>query len=128
MPRLVCTTATLRCSMGTTPSAFVGSCAQVRVSGRIAGTIMDHVPCANVNPFGLCRSLANPMVAAATAAALGTLTPQPCMPVLPAPWTPGATRTTLQRKKALTEQDTLACAWAGRIEVVQPGQQRVNVK
>ena len=74
MPLLVCTTATLTCSMGTTPSTFTGACARVNVQGKPAATVMDHKPMANVAPFGLCRSLANPVVAAATSAAMGTLT------------------------------------------------------
>ena len=51
---------------------------------------MDNKPFVNILPFGMCMSLANPMVAAATAAALGALTPMPCIPVTPAPWVPGS--------------------------------------
>ena len=47
---------------------------------------MDNQPIANIAPFGVCISLANPAVAAATAAAMGVLVPLPCMPVTPAPW------------------------------------------
>ena len=41
---------------------------------------MDNKPFVNVLPFGLCTSLANPITAAQTAAALGVLTPGPCTP------------------------------------------------
>ena len=42
---------------------------------------MDNKPFANILPFGLCTSLANPITAAQTAAALGVLTPGACTPV-----------------------------------------------
>ena len=37
-----------------------------------------------------CNSPSNPMVAAATTAALGVLTPMPCIPMTIAPWMPGS--------------------------------------
>lgn len=128
MPRLVCSGAVLQCNMGTTPSTFSGGCQRVTVQHHPAGTIQDHKPNVHVRSFGLCRSLANPTVASATAAAQGALTPQPCVPNLPSPWVPGATRSRLERKPALTQQDKLTCAWAGMISVTSPGQGKVNVR
>jgi hypothetical protein len=60
---------------------------KVLCEGPPAANIMDHVPMLNILPFGVCSSPANPTVVAATAAALGVLTPMPC---IPAPWAPGA--------------------------------------
>jgi len=73
-------------------------------------------------PFGVCLSLANPSVAAATSAALGVLTPMPCIPVTPAPWAPGAPTVLLANQPALDNTCQLTCMWAGAIAVVTPGQ------
>ena len=127
MPLLVCTTATLTCSMGSTPSTFTGSCARVNVQGKPAATVMDHKPMANVAPFGLCRSLTNPVVAAATSAAMGTLTPQPCIPATMTPWSPGSAKVKLTEKPALRDSDRLVCNWAGQIQVTNAGQAKVSV-
>jgi len=43
-------------------------------------TIMDFKPFANIPGFGACMSPMNPHVIAATAAAMGVFTPQPCIP------------------------------------------------
>ncbi|MDR1268431.1 MAG: DUF4280 domain-containing protein, partial [Planctomycetaceae bacterium] len=56
----------------------------------MTATILDNKPIVNLATFGVCSSLANPMVAVATAAALGVLTPMPCIPATVAPWAPGS--------------------------------------
>ena len=79
--------AVLQCSFGAAPAALVVLPAnRVLAGGPPAATIMDHAPMMNVPPFGMCSTPSNPMVAAATAAALGVLTPMPCIPVTAAPW------------------------------------------
>jgi hypothetical protein len=74
----------------------------------------------NIAPFGMCKSLANPQVAAATSAAMGTLTPQPCVPAPAGPWSPGSSIVTLNGVAALTADSKCMCTWAGGIEVVEP--------
>jgi hypothetical protein len=61
-------------------------------------------------------------VAAATAAALGVLTPMPCVPVIPAPWVPGAPTVLVANMPALNNTSKLMCAWAGVISISLPGQ------
>src|SRR5713226_7984209 len=89
MPQQVVMGATMMCSFGMAPSSLIVlPVNRVQVGGQLAANIMDHVPMVNIPPFGMCMSIANPMVAAATAAALGVLTPMPCIPVTTAPWVP----------------------------------------
>jgi len=86
--------AMIMCSFGLAPSTLTVVAPRPIVEGRPVATITDVAPGANIAPFGMCQSLANPMVAAATAAALGVLTPMPCVPAVPAPWIPMAPQTT----------------------------------
>ena len=92
---------------------------QIDVDGRIA--ITSTLTGANIPPFGMCTSLANPTVAAATSAALGVLTPMPCLPAVVAPWVPGAPRTLIGGKPALTSGSTCTCAYGGVISLTFPG-------
>jgi hypothetical protein len=92
-----------------------------------AGTVDDIVPNANIAPFGMCQSMANPQVQAATSAALGVLTPQPCLPVLPAPWSPGSASVSVAERPALHDACTCTCQWAGTISIVSAGQQDIDV-
>jgi hypothetical protein len=123
MPMQVVNTAQLTCSMGMAPSPLmVLPLNRVFSGNQPAANIMDHVPMVNILPFGMCRSPANPMVAAATAAAMGVLTPMPCIPATPAPWVPGAVTVLLANMPSLDNTCTLNCIWAGVIQVTAPGQ------
>ena len=122
MPNQVCTGAVMTCTFGAAPSVFSATPRPVQTSMMTAGVITDNIPIANVPPFGVCMSLANPSVAAATAAALGVLTPMPCMPVLPAPWVPGAPTVLITNIPALDDTCKLMCAWAGVIAITFAGQ------
>jgi Domain of unknown function (DUF4280) len=118
----VCTGAMMKCAMGMAPSNFVATPKMVMTGNMPAGNIMDFVPMLNIPPFGSCMSMANPMVAAATAAALGVLTPMPCIPVPVGPWKPGAPTVLVAGMPALNNTSTLNCAWAGVITFITPGQ------
>lgn len=128
MPQHVCNGAMLTCSFGVAPGQLtVLPINRVNTSNQPAATIMDHQPMVNIAPFGMCMSLANPAVAAATSAAFGVLTPQPCIPVTPAPWVPGATTVLLGNQPALDNTCTLNCMWGGVIQVAMPGQFTENI-
>lgn len=119
----VCMGATLQCSFGAAPSNLVVLPASgVLTGGMPAATIMDSKPLANIMPFGTCNSMSNPMVAAATAAALGAFTPMPCIPVTAAPWAPGSPTVLVGGMPGLQDSSKLACNWGGVIQVVAPGQ------
>ncbi len=122
MPQHVCTGAMMQCSFGVAPSSFVATPKMVMTSYMPAANIMDNVPMTNVMPFGMCTSPANPMVAAATAAAMGVLTPMPCIPNTPAPWVPGAPTVLVANMPALDNTCKLMCIWGGVIQFTMPGQ------
>jgi hypothetical protein len=123
----VCMGATLQCSFGAAPSALVVLPSNRTMTGPPAATIMDHAPLVNIMPFGMCSSPANPTVAAATAAALGTLTPMPCVPATASPWIVGAPTVLIGNMPALDNNSKLICNWGGVIQVVNPGQTKVMI-
>jgi hypothetical protein len=123
MPQHVCTGAMLACTFGAAPSTFnVLPKNQMMTSNMAAANIMDNIPMVNIPPFGMCSSPANPTVAAATAAALGVLTPMPCVPVFPGPWAPGTPTVMLKNMPVLNNTSKLMCAYAGVVSITMPGQ------
>jgi hypothetical protein len=123
MPQHVCNGATLTCSFGLAPGSLVVlPVERVLTSSQPAATIMDHQPLVNILPFGMCASPANPQVIAATAAALGVLTPQPCIPMTMAPWVPGAPTVLTGNKPSLDNTCQCMCLWGGMVQVAVPGQ------
>jgi hypothetical protein len=129
MPQQVVNGAMVKCSFGTAPTPLM-VLPENRVNGSKmpAATIMDNVPGKNVLPFAMCTTTSNPQVAAATAANKGVLTPQPCMPVIPAPWAPGSPTVLIGGKPALNNTCKLNCTWGGVITIINAGQVTVNVK
>jgi len=127
MGQQVCAGAMLKCSFGLAPGTLAVLPANGVMTAVPDATIMDNKPVLNIAPFGMCTSLANPSVAAATAAALGVLTPMPCMPMTSAPWMPGAPTVLLGGLPALTAASKLICMAGGVIEICMPGQTTVAV-
>lgn len=125
MQPLVVTGAALACPFGTSPSSLVATPSPVTAGAPVA-TVTDAVPVTNVPPFGMCTTPSNPAVSSATSAALGALTPVPCLPVLTGPWTPGSSVVTVQGRPALTPSSTCRCAWGGVISIPAPGQAVVS--
>src|ERR1041385_5662133 len=128
MPQQVCMGAMMKCSFGMAPSALVVLPAN-RVNTNMVpdANIMDHIPLTNIMPFGMCTTPSNPAVASATAAALGVLTPMPCVPVTPSPWVMGAPNVLLGNQPTLDNISTLMCNWGGVITFVTPGEFTVMV-
>lgn len=118
--------ATVQCTMGMAPGQLlVTSQAMVLAGGRPVATVTDAAPMTNITPCGMCTSLTNPQVAAATAAALGVLTPMPCIPAPAGIWMCMGTPM-VGRKPALSTDATLNCAYGGCLRIVSPGQMVVN--
>ena len=123
MPLHVCSGATLQCSFGLAPSTLVVLPVNQLLTGFMpAANIMDNKPMVNIMPFGMCTCPANPTVAAATAAAMGVLTPMPCIPATAAPWAPGAATVILANMPALDDTSKLMCSYGGVISVIYAGQ------
>lgn len=122
MAKLTLHGAALKCSMGTTQSALSVS-PHRRVVGvnQAVATIQDYSPGTNIKPFGLCTSLANPAVATARS-------PQPCVPLVTEPWTPGSPSVAFANERALTSDSTCSCKWGGTIAIAEPGQQSMEAK
>ena len=122
MPQPAVSGATMQCSFGLAPSTLniLPLPSTPLVEGRPMATITDAKPMVNIPPFGMCTSLANPTVAAATASALGVLTPMPCVPVTAA-WTPTAPQTIVGGQPALAGGSVCMCSWGGVIQLLFPG-------
>ncbi|MBV9773955.1 MAG: DUF4280 domain-containing protein [Gemmatimonadetes bacterium] len=128
MGQQACMGGMMMCSFGVAPSSLVVLPAnRVMVGGPPAANIMDFAPIVNVPPFGMCQSPSNPTVAAATAAALGVLTPMPCVPVTAAPWIVGAPTVMIGSMPALNSTSKLMCSWGGVIQLTYAGQVTTQV-
>jgi hypothetical protein len=122
----VTASAVTMCSFGVAPCPLVVIPSNVMIEGKPAATIMDDKP-PNLATFGMCTSLSNPVVAAATAAALGALTPMPCVPMIMAPWVPPAAQTLIGGKPALAAGAQCICMWGGVVQIGFTGAVRTTV-
>jgi hypothetical protein len=128
MPQQVVNGAVMMCSFGMAPSSLVVlPTNKTMVGGVPAANIMDHIPMTNIMPFGMCMSIANPTVASATSAALGVLTPMPCVPATSAPWAPGSPKVLIGNQPALNNTSKCTCNWAGVISITMPGQTTTEI-
>lgn len=118
--------ASLLCTMGTAPSTLmVTSQMKVLYGGAPAATVQDAAPISNVPPCGMCNSMANPTVAAATAAKLGVFTPMPCVPLPAGIWMGGAPKVLIGGIPSLTSGARLMCSYGGSISITYQGQTKV---
>lgn len=119
--------AMMQCTFGVAPSSLMVLPQNKVMNNMPLANIMDNKPLVNILPFVMCNSLSNPMVAAATAAALGVLTPMPCIPVTTAPWTPGSSTCLIGGQPALNNSCKLMCAYGGSISIINPGQMSIMI-
>lgn len=128
MPKQVCMGAMMQCTFGLAPSTLAVLPINRTFTNMMPdANIQDFIPMVNIMPFGACASIANPTTAAATAAALGVLTPTPCIPMTTAPWIPGAPNVLLGMQPTLDDQSKLMCQWAGVISFINAGEFTVDV-
>ncbi len=95
---------------------------RVMLANKPMANIMDFKPMANIPSFGMCSSLSNPTVASATSAAMGVLTPMPCIPNVVAPWAPGKPDYLIANQPALLKSCKCNCLWGGSISILTDGQ------
>lgn len=120
---LVTMGASLMCTFGAAPGTLMVTPQNKTMgSNKPVANIMDNKPMANILPFGMCMSPSNPTVASATAAALGVLTPMPCIPATAAPWMPGSPTVLVGNMPAVNANCKLMCSYGGVISVTAPGQ------
>lgn len=119
--------AMMACSFGVAPSTLMVTPQNKTLNKMPLANIMDNKPMVNVMPFGMCNSMANPTVAAATAAALGVLTPMPCVPATTAPWAPGSPTVLIGGNPALNNTSKLMCMWGGVIQITNPSVTDIQV-
>jgi len=122
MPQFVTAGTTMTCTMGAAPASLIVATPIVSATTPVA-TIADTIPDTNIPTFGMCMSLGNPQVAAATAAAQGVLTPQPCIPATGTPWLAGSVSAQIGGLPCVLITSTCQCMWGGTISVVVPEQQ-----
>lgn len=119
----VAATATLQCPFGTmTSKLVVGPDRTTMLGGKPMANIMDYTPMYNIMPFGQCNNPGFPPTASATAAAMGTLTPMPCVPNIVAPWAPPKANLMVNGKPALMMSCMCNCLWGGVITIQNDGQ------
>ena len=121
--------AVLACTFGTAPGTLIGTSQSICMAGgKPVATIQDVGAYVHIAPFGMCTSMANPQVAAATAAALGVLAPQPCMLAAAGTWIlvkPGILTGGIP---CLCSESQLFCGKGmGMISIKSPGQMKVLV-
>ena len=128
MAQLVKMGATLTCSFGAAPASLIvepvnRTNAEGGAGGKHHGLQADREHPA----VRYVQAPTNPEVIAAMAAAAGVLTPQPCVPVIPAPWTPGSPTVTIGGMPALDNTSKCMCTWAGVITITMPATVKTNV-
>lgn len=128
MPCLVSSGCLLKCTFGQAPSTLLVLPPRPLANAMPIATMLDYLPFKNILPFGMCSNPANPMVASATAATLGVLTPMPCIPVTVSPWVNVSTKVQIQGSPVLHDQSQLMCSYGGQITIIQSMTPTLSIK
>ena len=120
---VVVTGASLMCPFGTTPATLTATSQSTCLGcSKPIATVTDVSAGTNISGFGMCSSMSNPQVAAATSAAMGVLTPQPCTMIPMGIWSSGSS-VLVGGKPVLTGEGCLMCSMGmGKITITSPGQ------
>lgn len=128
MGQQVVMNALMQCSFGVAPcSLIVIPSNKVMAVSMPAANIQDYKPVANIPSFSMCTTVSNPAVASATTAAMGVLTPMPCVPVTTAPWFVGCTSVMIGGQPALNNSSKCVCSYGGMISINYAGQATVQI-
>ena len=112
--------AMLQCSFGMSPCSLVVVGPTRPKCMNMLMAVTTDFSVTNIPTFGMCQSMANPQVAAATSAAMGVLTPMPCIPAITAPWMPPS-KVLVMNQPALLDNGKCMCMWGGQISITNPG-------
>lgn len=115
MGLIITTGAIMTCSFGVMPCVFQAMSNTNVLNKTPVGTIQDTSP-ASITTFGMCQSIANPMVASATTAALGVLTPMPCVPLMTGSWLPLKPTVVIHGIPVLINDSKVFCAYGGVVQ------------
>jgi hypothetical protein len=121
MAQVVVMGASVKCAMAQPPgkASLVLVPNMVNGTSKTVATIQDF-SITNIATFGMCTTPSNPAVSAAQGA------PSACIPVIAAPWSPGASTVTGGGKPALTSDSTCMCSYGGTITVEDAGQSDIT--
>lgn len=129
MAKCVCSGAKIKCSFGASSKPIL-ILPLNKTTTQIAKSLannLDIIPLVNIPAFGNCNSPANPMCWK-MAGPVPVFTPFPCTPVPIKPWDPASEKVKIGNNPAMLETSKTMCAWAGTIEVEDPGTQKIDFK
>ncbi|MFM7042568.1 MAG: DUF4280 domain-containing protein [Planctomycetaceae bacterium] len=107
------------CNKGIAPMPLAAGVPTVMASGTPSFNKLNATPLEAVPSFTMCTSTSNPEVAAATSAAMGVLTPMPCVPVIPTmQWSGTSTVVNIAGQPAVTDKSSITCQWGGTIKII----------
>lgn len=119
MPPAVPSGAQILCTFGTAPAPLnvIPKGPPVMIEGKLAATVMDIMPMANIPSFGPCLSPANPVNIKPIGPVPGS---GPCVPVITGPWLPGGPTVLINGTPALDNASKCICSWGGVVSVLVP--------